>query len=193
MKCYRQEYWSFNRLLCSWNVTGKNTGVLTGSSVHEMLRARILEWLPFPSHGIFPTQELNLYLLCVSCIGRQTLYHWVIWEAQERMAGGEGEKWTRLPACLKFCLVSCRLVRVVNSVHFLPALSRWASRGSMGSCWIPSRTEVLHPPSVLWIIHRGDAVFILLRAFIFLRLAWRKESGWDRRVRMWTLWLKVQA
>lgn len=105
------------------------------------------------------------------------------------MAGGEEERWTRLPGCLKLCLVSYRLVRVVNSVHFLPALSQWAFRGSMGSCSIPSRIEVLNPPSVLWIIHRGDAVFILRRAFSFQYLAWRKESGWDSRVRMWALWL----
>ena len=39
---------------------------LPGSSVHGIFQARILEWLPFPSPGIFSTQESNpclLYLL----------------------------------------------------------------------------------------------------------------------------------
>ena len=44
---------------------------LPGSSVHGIFQARVLEWVAFPSQGIFPTQELNLGLL--HC--RQTLYH----------------------------------------------------------------------------------------------------------------------
>ena len=43
----------------------------TDSSVHGILQARILEWLPFPPPGdlrIFPTQGLNPWLLC--------LLHW---------------------------------------------------------------------------------------------------------------------
>ena len=34
-----------------------------GSSVHGILQARILEWLPFLLQGIFPTQGLNPNLL----------------------------------------------------------------------------------------------------------------------------------
>ena len=33
-----------------------------GSSVHGILRARILEWVAIPPPGIFPTQGLNLHL-----------------------------------------------------------------------------------------------------------------------------------
>ena len=42
-----------------------------GSSVHWIFQARILEWEPFPSPGIFLTQESNLGLL--PC--RQILHH----------------------------------------------------------------------------------------------------------------------
>ena len=45
------------RLLCPWNFLGKNTGV----GCHFLL------------YGIFPTQGSNP--LCVSCMGRQILYH----------------------------------------------------------------------------------------------------------------------
>ena len=37
-----------------------------GSSVHEILQARILEWIAVPPfQGIFPAQGLNLCLLCL--------------------------------------------------------------------------------------------------------------------------------
>ena len=39
-----------------------------GSSVHGILQARIVEWLPCPPPGIFPTQGSNSGLLC--------LLHW---------------------------------------------------------------------------------------------------------------------
>ena len=43
-----------------------------GSSVHGILQARILQGLPFPSPGIFPTQGRNLGLLHCS----QILHRW---------------------------------------------------------------------------------------------------------------------
>ena len=48
-----------SRLLCPWGSPGKNTGV----DCHTLLQ------------GIFPTQGSN-GISCVSCIGRQVLYHW---------------------------------------------------------------------------------------------------------------------
>ena len=42
---------------------------LPGSSVHESLQVRVLEWIPY-FQGIYPTQELNWCLL--HC--RQILY-----------------------------------------------------------------------------------------------------------------------
>ena len=39
-----------------------------GSSVHQIRQARLLERVVVPSHGIFPTQGLNLRFLC--------LLHW---------------------------------------------------------------------------------------------------------------------
>ena len=38
---------------------------LTGFSVHGIPQARILVWVAFPPPGIFPTQGLNLRLLCL--------------------------------------------------------------------------------------------------------------------------------
>ena len=47
---------------------------LPNSSVHGILQARIQEWVAMPSsRGIFPTMDGTC--VCVSCTGRQVLYH----------------------------------------------------------------------------------------------------------------------
>ena len=50
-----------------------------GSSVHGIFQARILEWvaISFSRGSLWPR-----YQTCVSCIGRQILYHWATTEAQ---------------------------------------------------------------------------------------------------------------
>ena len=46
-----------------------------GSSVHEILQARILEWVAMPSsRGSSPARD-RTRVSCVSCIGRRVLYH----------------------------------------------------------------------------------------------------------------------
>ena len=46
-----------------------------GSSVHGILQARILEWVPMPSSR-GSSQPMDQALVCyVSCIGRWVLYH----------------------------------------------------------------------------------------------------------------------
>ena len=49
------------------------------SSVHEILQAKILEWVAMPS---FRGSSWPRYWTHVSCIGRQSLYHWAIRKAQ---------------------------------------------------------------------------------------------------------------
>ena len=52
---------------------------LPGSSVHEILQARILKWVAMPS---FRGSSRPRYWTHVSCIGRQSLYHWAMRKAQ---------------------------------------------------------------------------------------------------------------
>ena len=55
---------------------------LPGSSVHEISQARILEWVPISySRGSPQPRDQT----CVSCIGRQILYHWATREAPCRI------------------------------------------------------------------------------------------------------------
>ena len=82
----------------SWNVSGYNIDSLVisevaqscptlcdpmdcslpRSSVHEIFQARILEWVVISfSWRSFQSRDWT----CVSCIGRQILYHWAIKEA----------------------------------------------------------------------------------------------------------------
>ena len=51
---------------------------LSGSCVHGILQARILDWVavPFSSESSWCRDQT-----LVPCIGRQILYHWATWEA----------------------------------------------------------------------------------------------------------------
>ena len=52
-----------------------------GSSVQGILQARILEWVAMPSsRGFFPLRDQTC-VSCISCTGRQILYHCATWEA----------------------------------------------------------------------------------------------------------------
>ena len=50
-----------------------------------IFQARILKWLPFPTLGYLPCPGVKLRVSCLSCIGRQILYHCATWEARTVM------------------------------------------------------------------------------------------------------------
>ena len=52
-----------------------------GSSVQGILHARLLEWVSKSSSRRSSWSRNRTHLSCVSCIGRQILYHWATWEA----------------------------------------------------------------------------------------------------------------
>ena len=53
-----------------------------GTSVHGISQARLLEWIPI-SYSRGSSQPTHQTLVsCVSCIGRQILYHSTSWEVQ---------------------------------------------------------------------------------------------------------------
>ena len=54
---------------------------LQGSSVHGIFQARILEWLAIPFFRGCSWSRDPTRISCISCTGRQVLYHWVTWEA----------------------------------------------------------------------------------------------------------------
>ena len=47
-----------------------------GSSVHGIFRARILEWVAISSSRGSSWSRYRTGLSCISCFGRQVLYHW---------------------------------------------------------------------------------------------------------------------
>ena len=52
-----------------------------GSSVHDILQARTLEWVFMPSsRGSSRPMDRSL-VSCISCIGRRIVYHYATWEA----------------------------------------------------------------------------------------------------------------
>ena len=72
---------SHGLLLCSWILSGK----------------KILEWLATSSSGRSSQSRDETHVSCVSCIGRQILYHWATWEAHSSQW-----EWTN-PAYLAGC------------------------------------------------------------------------------------------
>ena len=56
-----------------------------GTSVHGIFQARLLEWIPisYPRGSSQPRHQT--LVSCVSCIGRQILYHSTTWEALARL------------------------------------------------------------------------------------------------------------
>ena len=53
----------------------------SGSSVHRIFQARILDWLAIFSRGSSQPRD-RILVSWVSCTGRQILYHWATWVAQ---------------------------------------------------------------------------------------------------------------
>ena len=49
------------------------------SSVHGVFQERILEWVAISSRGSSWLRD-QTHMSCVSCVGRQSLYHWGTWE-----------------------------------------------------------------------------------------------------------------
>ena len=47
-----------------------------GSSVHGILQARIRKWVAMPSSRASSLPRDWTHVSCISCIGRQVLYHW---------------------------------------------------------------------------------------------------------------------
>ena len=54
---------------------------LPGSSVHGIFQARILEWVAISYSRRYPQPRDRTQVSCISCIGRQILYHSPSWEA----------------------------------------------------------------------------------------------------------------
>ena len=48
---------------------------LPGSSVHEILQVRILEWVAMPSSGGYSLTRDRTLISYIAYIGRQVLYH----------------------------------------------------------------------------------------------------------------------
>ena len=56
-----------------------------GSSIHEILQARILEWVAISFSRESSRPRDRTLISYVSCIGRQILYHCTTWEAKFRL------------------------------------------------------------------------------------------------------------
>ena len=58
---------------------------LSGSSVHGISQARILEWVAISSSRESSWSRHWTHISRISCIGRRILYYWPTWEAPEKL------------------------------------------------------------------------------------------------------------
>ena len=70
-----------------------------GSSVHQIIQAKILEWvaIPFSRGSSWPRDWAHVS--CVSCIGWRILYHYLTWEALQRSQGYSKQITNKDPLC----------------------------------------------------------------------------------------------
>ena len=61
---------------------------LPGSSVHGILQARILEWVAISLSRGSSQSRTPTRISCISCMGRQILYHWATSEASHHIMEG---------------------------------------------------------------------------------------------------------
>ena len=87
-------------LSSAWLFTALWTVVCQAPLSMEFFQARILEWLPCPFQGIFPTQGVNPGLLHL-LHHRWILYHWATREALIYSAAAAAAK--SLQSCLTLC------------------------------------------------------------------------------------------
>ena len=81
-QCYSEQRGVLVRSLQSCLTLGdpKHCSV-SGSSVHGIFPARILEWVAMPFSSGSSQRRDWTHVSCISCTGRQVLYHWATGEA----------------------------------------------------------------------------------------------------------------
>ena len=124
------------------------------SRIHGIFQARILEWVViFLLQRIFPTQELNLHLLCLlHC--RQILYPLNQW----------GVRMNTYTIAKLLTKLFCTCVPVSRIVAFVIAKYLKGSKGPFLADWLDK----------LWYIHRMESCpALFLMGYFFYVLIWR--------------------
>ena len=78
-----------------------------GSSVHGIFQARILEWVAISSSRGSSRPRDQTHVSCISCMGRQILYHCTPWEA---WLSGQLQVFSRKTSYLAFPLFSSKSI-----------------------------------------------------------------------------------
>ena len=94
-----------------------------GCSVHGISQARIL--LPFPSPRDLPNPGIKpMSLACVSCIGRQILYHCITWKAQGYIQFSSVQSLSRVRLFATPWITACQAsLSITNSQSLLKLMS----------------------------------------------------------------------
>ena len=97
-----------------------------GSSVHGIFQARIREWVAISPFRRSSQPWDQIHISSVSCIGRQTLYHWATWEAVS--AANKLLVYCLCPSasmCVRVCVHVCVRACVCVCVHVCVCIFPW--------------------------------------------------------------------
>ena len=78
----------------------------SGSSVHGIFQARILEWGAISYSRESSLSRDQTHISCISCIGRQIFYHCATWEAPLNVVNIYESK-QRIPIIFKCMYIMC--------------------------------------------------------------------------------------
>ena len=82
--------WTVRSIARSWRIfCDPRDCSLSGSLVHGILKARILEWVAISSSRGYSWLRDRTHVFCTSCTGRWILYHCTFWEALTRYIIGK--------------------------------------------------------------------------------------------------------
>ena len=113
-----------------------------GSSIHGILRSRILEGVVISSSRRSSQPRDQTPVSCVSCTGRRILYHWATWEAQEHTDKARWAFWLRTAPCYSWPSTD----KILHQIELLTCLLlHWYIK----NCWTEpgsaySQTLLLH-------------------------------------------------
>ena len=122
-----------------------------GSSIHKLFQTRKLEWVAIFSSRVSFWPRDWICVSCISCIGRQILYHWVIWEVQIIVSCYETESLLKNNILKLNNIFKRKNICIYSTYRQLTNLMNWSSvKWSEGSCFLapPQKIRTKMSPSL---------------------------------------------
>ena len=88
----------------------------SGSSIHGIFQARILEWVAISSSRGSSRPRDQTHVSCVSCIGRQILYQLSLQGNPDKKTDDVIKNWTKIKTTMKHECIPIRMTTIKQQV-----------------------------------------------------------------------------